>query len=773
MLLLAPALLLWPVWLFDRVLVPADILKTVLPWQAAGVAVNNPALSDLIYFFTPWKIWWHRTLRAGEPWLWNPLIFCGHPFVGSLQTSCFDVFRWLTFPFGAIKALGFEAMLRLGCAGVGAYAWARSTGLKRTAGLITGLCFGLTPWLVVWLGWPHAQVAVWLPWLLWATEKLCVLGRRWGSPALALFVGLQYLGGHIETSVHLMAVAFFYGVWRLWSLRRKPEGKERTILWLGALAVGHLLACIQLLPFVHYFAQSFAPYQRTWAVEQIYSGNPWVIPVRVLFTFLLPNLFGRPDAAGGAYWLGGLNYNECMLFVGLVPLVLAFVGIRMSWARSMTRGCFCIALLSGLVAFGAPPLFGIVTRLPGFDLAFNNRFTLVCALALAWLAGAGAQAWTEAYHLKRLRWVYMLVGIFITGALVAAFLYLPRLESHPGQTLILLDLFHLGFWLGLLLGILAGVRRSWHSTALVIVVLAELLFFGRGYNTVVPAGEVYPRTPGIDYLTQNRQWGRFAAFGGVLPANTGMVYDLADVSGHDALLQLEYAEFLGQIDPAVLSPLVNGLHVRLQECRDLRWLEAAGCRYLVFPKGVRPSEFVRGPQDRIAALKWVYSEEIEIYEDYFAAPDAWVTDTAYLAPDIEEVLKRMKDPSLNPIETPLLVEPLPGVTEPHDPQDRRIMPLAWELSEPGLLRAKVSFETAGILCTCTGWSGGWKALIDGVPAPVWRANLAFLAVPIPAGEHSLELRYAPWSWSAGWILSVIGLILLLLMTVYALRCGEK
>jgi hypothetical protein len=35
----------------------------------------------------------------------------------------------------------------------------------------------------------------------------------------------------------------------------------------------------------------------------------------------------------------------------------------------------------------------------------------------------------------------------------------------------------------------------------------------------------------------------------------------------------------------------------------------------------------------------------------------------------------------------------------------------------------------------------WKAYIDGVAAPVWRANHAFQAVQVGAGQHRLELRY--------------------------------
>jgi uncharacterized membrane protein YfhO len=40
------------------------------------------------------------------------------------------------------------------------------------------------------------------------------------------------------------------------------------------------------------------------------------------------------------------------------------------------------------------------------------------------------------------------------------------------------------------------------------------------------------------------------------------------------------------------------------------------------------------------------------------------------------------------------------------------------------------------------WFPGWSAEIDGAPAPLARADFAFLAVPVDAGVHRLRLSYA-------------------------------
>jgi uncharacterized membrane protein YfhO len=48
----------------------------------------------------------------------------------------------------------------------------------------------------------------------------------------------------------------------------------------------------------------------------------------------------------------------------------------------------------------------------------------------------------------------------------------------------------------------------------------------------------------------------------------------------------------------------------------------------------------------------------------------------------------------------------------------------------------------------------WRAAVDGEPAPVVRANLAFRAVPVPAGDHVVMMHFEPRALRAGVLVSV-------------------
>jgi uncharacterized membrane protein YfhO len=55
----------------------------------------------------------------------------------------------------------------------------------------------------------------------------------------------------------------------------------------------------------------------------------------------------------------------------------------------------------------------------------------------------------------------------------------------------------------------------------------------------------------------------------------------------------------------------------------------------------------------------------------------------------------------------------------------------------------------------------WKAYVDGQPARIWRANYAFQAVEVPAGQHQVLLRYEDKRLLMGAALSSLGLLVCL------------
>lgn len=71
------------------------------------------------------------------------------------------------------------------------------------------------------------------------------------------------------------------------------------------------------------------------------------------------------------------------------------------------------------------------------------------------------------------------------------------------------------------------------------------------------------------------------------------------------------------------------------------------------------------------------------------------------------------------------------------------------------VRLRVSRKQPGYLVLTNAWYPGWKAKVNGVEKPVLRANYAFQALEVPAGDSQIEVYYDPDSFRYGGLLSLI------------------
>lgn len=68
------------------------------------------------------------------------------------------------------------------------------------------------------------------------------------------------------------------------------------------------------------------------------------------------------------------------------------------------------------------------------------------------------------------------------------------------------------------------------------------------------------------------------------------------------------------------------------------------------------------------------------------------------------------------------------------------------------------------LCIAVPYSDGWSATVDGEKVDVLRANRAFMAIPIDAGDHSIELSYSTPYLKTGLLSSAVSLIVFIGIT---------
>jgi uncharacterized membrane protein YfhO len=84
------------------------------------------------------------------------------------------------------------------------------------------------------------------------------------------------------------------------------------------------------------------------------------------------------------------------------------------------------------------------------------------------------------------------------------------------------------------------------------------------------------------------------------------------------------------------------------------------------------------------------------------------------------------------------------------------------LHQPDYVVLEVGATADGLLLLSQIWDPGWSATIDGQSVPIYQANYIFSAIPIGAGDLTIELRYTPpllWPGLAITLGSTVALIL--------------
>jgi N-acetylglucosaminyl-diphospho-decaprenol L-rhamnosyltransferase len=74
-------------------------------------------------------------------------------------------------------------------------------------------------------------------------------------------------------------------------------------------------------------------------------------------------------------------------------------------------------------------------------------------------------------------------------------------------------------------------------------------------------------------------------------------------------------------------------------------------------------------------------------------------------------------------------------------------------------------SSGGYLVSTNAYYPGWKVYIDGKKEDIIKANYAFMAVMVPAGEHTIEFKYIPETFLIGLGISSLTLILLFILFI--------
>jgi hypothetical protein len=136
---------------------------------------------------------------------------------------------------------------------------------------------------------------------------------------------------------------------------------------------------------------------------------------------------------------------------------------------------------------------------------------------------------------------------------------------------------------------------------------------------------------------------------------------------------------------------------------------------------------------------------------------AWVVGEAEVVADHQAALDAVMRDDFEPYRSVVLEGSTPACSASGVERDDQV---EWLADTPTRARLRVRASAPGYLVLSQAHYPGWIARVGGARAEVFKADYAFCAVAIPAGESEVELAYEPVSLRLGAALSLAGALAL-------------
>ncbi|GFE62125.1 YfhO family protein [Geobacter sp. AOG2] len=778
---LTTAVLFWPVFFQGKVIVPGDFPNSN-PFLFIGNTPppppQNTLLSDEIEQFYVWHRIAAETLQVeGHIPLWNPYIFTGQPLVANAQSSLFYPPNLLLRILSPGKVATIRVIFNLLFAGFFTFLFCRALNISNKGSLVSAITFAFSGPTIVWVGFPLANVLVCLPFLMWAGEKILLHRSLFRTAMLGAGMGLALLGGHPETTFQILAIFSLYFLARVVFLKSSLQIKGGLLgSFLLAVMLGAVISGIQLLPFLDFMRQSstFARGGRGGGMAgNLFYSPEWVANLTTAITFICPNFFGNPlDHSYIWPFTNFQNYNEQSVYFGLVPLALAGGALftdskRLPLLIITVLSIFCIGVAWHL------PCFEAISHLPVFSMAPSKRFRLPFVFLAAVMAGfgydillnrmrSGQGEKKQSYSPLAIPFATILFFILIIALKVSVANDIP--PGTFGQK-ILDSVFAFRQWrtylpLAIAVALSLGYLFSQHFVrvsrlfpgALIALTAFELCALGWDYNPVVKEADILPAAPAVELLKKwDREPYRILTTDGYFYPNYGAAYGIADVAGYDAPVYQSFSDlylaqggrsFGEQIDSRQQWdpswPLVNFLNVK----------------YVISPRDLPPDKFKLLFENRYFA----------IYENLHVLPRVFMVYDSEVVSDRTAMLDKMLTQKIDFRGKVFLDEPPQArlVAVPGAPAKYSVKQARNTTDEVDLT---VSSDRPGILVMSDLYTPDWHARVDGNEVKLYRANYAYRAVLVPAGQHTVSFRYLPKSYVIGVAMTMCG------VAVFLIACG--
>ncbi|MCX7909677.1 MAG: YfhO family protein [Ignavibacteria bacterium] len=720
---------------------------------------------DFVEYVFPVQSFSAKTFAKGEIPFWNPFTFAGMPFLADIQVGFFYFFNRVLSLFTLsgtnlpVLALEIIIILHFLISQINVYFLSRFFKISSYGSIISAVSYSFSMLMVAHIIHPMIVYHLtWLPLILFFFIKSFEENKIYYSILSGIILGFTLLSGHPQTTLYVVTLLGIVGIYLL-IFYLKEKFKLLQILRAVSLffipfAIGFGIFAIQYLPskdLSKYAQRNEVSYQK---------ATEGALQFKQIYTAIVPKLFGWVEGSqldNSTFYLrfgGELQIHffwETVYYFGVTSAILGLFAILMGYKNRF------IILFAILVVFGflyslgsGSPIFDLFYNLPYFGIFRNpGRMMFFAVLGMTILSGFGFDfLWKESFKKETLiKFLIPLVLAFVITLLAASGSFIDIFNAPVIAHQIIKDSGSFALVLILIIatiGIL--LNRAIITPAVAGIVLASLVFidlyiigsdFNRNPNNPEKIYEIKPeikamltpKLPNEIFRVSSRLYEpiRFMA----LQRNQGLIDEIMLIDGYNPLI-LERV-----LPPLPSTKQVNDLYnVKYEVKVDLE-------------KGT-----------------WGFVER----GNYF--PRAWFVDSFIVVKETE-IKNFMQKTPLEYRKTVVLEQEPQFVKNSIDTIKNETSVICLFYSN-NYFKYRVKTNKSALLVLSEIWYPDWKAYVDGIEFPVYRANYCFRAVEIPKGEHTLEMKYESSAFNLGLLITLSTLMLSIvgLVIFYRIEIGK-
>jgi hypothetical protein len=691
-------------------------------------------LRDFSLFGYPLAAHVRASIWSGELPLWSPFNECGHPFLAQWNTMVLYPFSLFHLVLPLSWSLGVFCLLHQYAGGLGMYFLARKWTRNSHGAALAGVIYAFNGIMQNSLMWPNNIAAFGcLPWVVLAVQSGCRTGGRTLVGA-ALIAAVQMLTGAPEvilcTWVLLIMVVAGESV-------RAPRAAMVAAVprFVMIVVITALLAAVQLVPFFDLVVHSgrFDPRQK---LEWFIHWYGWA-------NYFLPYFENIGPQESGVVFHASQFWTHSY-YLGLAPWLLLVPALARNRSRLVWL-LFASVVVTILLAMGPEgKLYTWLDRLVSLKpMRYPVKFLVFCMITMPLLAAWGIKR----LALPKVKELNVHAIVALAMVLAAAVMLMDRLElPEPGRDLAAAKVKVQVGWLVataaafMLVAGLSRVRRSLAVLGLLLVLAGDLKWHQTSLSPSFP-GELYD----LPNPLMARLEGAVYPRGRVLPNLAAQDFNqrheshLMKRSFHDnrsgMFTNVNLIDRIAQVD--------GFFSMWLPHFVDIYWKLFNGKMHfndrLADFVGVTHVNSEKGPRD------WIVRET--------AQPLVTVGRRPVFRP-LEQTAAQLREAEFDPAEMVYL----PSGFEEEFPIGRVPVAEVEDLQiSPHWIRFRVTSPAATVATIAQSHYHWWQADIGGEAVPIRFANRAFQAVPVPAGEHVVTLRYVDWGFRCGAAISLVTL----------------